>query len=300
VNTVDNPARQSFVIELAGRQNLMNAISLNSTIFNLARVVGPAVAGLLIGMVGLAPCFFLNSLSFLAPIWALTRLELDQPVRPRAALRLGELTRSVGAGFRYLGGTPAILWPVALVGLLSLFILNYNVVMPIFARDVLHGGAREFGFLMTALGIGSTLGALNLATHSRGGPRVPIMILGGVGMSAFNLLAGLQHTYLLSCLLLALAGFCQITCTSQINAIIQIASCDAMRGRVMSLYNLAFGGVSPLGSLYAGWLVSRAGAGADLAVSGTLGLVGTGLCAYALGRGLAITGPRPAASPHPR
>jgi predicted MFS family arabinose efflux permease len=284
VNCLDNPARQSFVIELAGRDHLMNAISLNSTIFNLARLLGPAVAGLLIDLVGLAPCFFINALSFLAPIWALTRLRLDEDRSAPPPLRLGELARSIGAGFRYLGGNPVILWPVVLVGLLSLFIINYNVVIPIYARDALGGGPREFGFLMAALGVGSTVGALALAARSRGGPQMALLLLGALGMSVFSLLAGLQHGFGLACLLLALTGFCQVTCTAQTNAVIQIASSDAMRGRVMSLYMLSFGGVSPLGSLYAGWLVARAGAGADLVVSGALGLAATGWCAYALGR----------------
>jgi predicted MFS family arabinose efflux permease len=284
VNTLDNPARQAFVIELAGRDDLVNAISLNSTIFNLARLLGPAVAGLLIDLVGLAPCFFINALSYLAPIWALTRLDLDEDRGAPPPLRLGELARSIGAGFRYLGGNPVILWPVVLVGMLSLFIINYNVVIPIFARSVLGGGAREFGLLMAALGVGSTLGALALTAGSGRGPRMAVLLLGALGMSAFSLLAGLQHHFGLSCLLLALTGFCQVACTAQANAVIQINSSDAMRGRVMSLYMLSFGGVSPLGSLYAGWLVARAGAGADLAVSGLLGLAATGWCAYALSR----------------
>lgn len=284
VNTVDNPARQAFVIELAGRDHLMNAISLNSTIFNLARMLGPAVAGLLIGLVGLAPCFFLNALSFLAPIWALGRLDLAEDRSPRPPLRVGELFGSIGEGIRYLGGNPVILWPVLLVGLLSLFIINYNVVIPIFARDALGGGARQFGFLMTALGVGSTVGALSLAARSQDGPRLGVLFLGAFGMSAFCLLAGLQHNFALSCLCLALIGFCQVTCTAQVNVTIQMASSDAMRGRVMSLYMLSFGGVSPLGSLYAGWLVGHAGAPAELAVSGVLGLAAVGGCAYALHR----------------
>lgn len=282
VNTLDNPARQSFVIELAGRDHLMNAISLNSTIFNVARLAGPAVAGLLIDLVGLAPCFFINALSFLAPIWALTRMDLAEDGEAPPPLRLGELARSIGEGLRYLGGNSLILWPVVLVGLLSLFIINYNVVIPMFARNVLGGGPREFGFLMASLGMGSTLGALALTARSGRGPQMGLLLLGALGMSVFSLLAGLQHQFGLSCLLLALTGLCQVTCTAQANAVIQMASSDAMRGRVMSLYMLSFGGVSPLGSLYAGWLVARAGAGADLAISGLLGLAATGWCAYAV------------------
>jgi MFS family permease len=281
VNTLDNPTRQAFVIELAGRENLMNAISLNSTVFNLARILGPAVAGLLISMIGIAPCFFLNAASFLAVIWALARIEIPAAAR-RTALHFRDYQGNITEGLRYLGRKPILLWPIILIGLLSLFVMNYNVVIPIFARDNLHGDAREFGFLMTALGAGSTLGALGLAARSQEGPRLGMLLLGGLGMSVFSLLAGCQHSYGLSCALLALTGFFQITCTAQINATLQMNSDDTMRGRVMSIFNLSFGGVTPLGSLYAGWLVNGAGAATDLVVSGALGLASTAVCAFAL------------------
>lgn len=292
VNTIDNPTRQAFVIELASRDDLMNAISLNSTIFNLARILGPAVAGLLIGMVGIAPCFFLNGISFLAALWALAHLDLPAPVTERAELRLRAFGASMASGIRYVAARPMILWPILLVGLLSLFVMNYSVVIPIFAQRNLHGDAREFGFLMTALGVGSTLGALTLAAKSKDGPNLRMLLTGGFAMSAFSLLVGFQHWYLLSCLLLALTGFFQITCTAQVNAIIQIHSDDTMRGRVMSIYNLSFGGVTPIGSLYAGTLVAGAGAATDLVVSGAIGLLATSVCAFALrGKGRVPPGP---------
>jgi MFS family permease len=282
VNTVDNPTRQAFVIELAGRDDLMNAISLNSTVFNLARILGPAVAGLLIGAVGLAPCFLINAISYLAALWALASLDLVETAKARTALHLREFLRSIQDGIRYLGASRILLWPIVLIGLLSVFIMNYNVVIPIFARSNLHGDARTFGFLMTALGIGSTLGALSLAARSREGPKLQVLLLGALGMSLFSLLAGLQHWFWLSCALLALTGFCQITCTAQINATLQIHASDDMRGRVMSIFNLSFGGVTPIGSLYAGSLVNGAGAAADLVLSGAMGLLSTAVCAFAL------------------
>jgi len=289
INTVDNPTRQSFVIELAGRDDLMNAISLNSTVFNLARILGPAVAGMLIGAVGIAPCFLLNGISYLAAIWALASLDLAAAPQARAELHLREYAASITGGIRYLGSKPQLLWPIVLIGLLSLFVMNYSVVIPIFARGPLHGGARQFGFLMTALGIGSTAGALTLAARSRSGPSLNMLLLGGLGMSTFSLTVGLQHGFLASCALLAATGFCQITCTAQINATLQINASDAMRGRVMSVFNLAFGGVTPIGSLYAGSLVNGAGAAVDLVVSGAIGILATAGCAFALFRR-----PRPA------
>ena len=297
VNTVDNPTRQAFVIELAGRDDLMNAISLNSTVFNLARILGPALAGLLIGAVGIAPCFLINGISYLAAIWALARLDLPAEVRAQGEMGLRAFKASITGGLRYLGAKPVLLWPIVLVGLLSLFVMNFNVVIPIFARDVLHGGARQFGFLMTALGVGSTLGALTLAARSREGPNLRALLLGALGPSAFSLMVGLQHGFLVSCALLALAGFSQITCTAQINATLQIHSSDAMRGRVMSVFNLSFGGVTPIGSLYAGSLVSGAGAALDLVVSGAIGILATAGCAFALARKPGGPGDRLGASP---
>ena len=168
VNTVDNPTRQAYVIELAGRDHLMNAISLNSTIFNLARMVGPAVAGLLIAAVGLAPCFFLNSASFIAVMWALTRLDL--PDRAGAVpVPFRDYGANILEGLRYAAAHALILWPIVLVGLLSLFVINYSVVMPVFVRADLGRGPEIFGLLMTALGVGSTLGALTLAARSKEG-----------------------------------------------------------------------------------------------------------------------------------
>ncbi|MDR3672806.1 MAG: MFS transporter [Holophaga sp.] len=135
---------------------------------------------------------------------------------------------------------------------------------------------------LTALGTGSTLGALSLAARSKDGPKLPILLLGALGMSVFSLMVGLQHGFFLSCALLALTGFCQIICTAQINATLQIHSSDDMRGRVTSVYNLSFGGVTPIGSLYAGSLVNGAGAAAALVVSGAMGILSTGVCAFAL------------------
>lgn len=282
VNTVDNPTRQAFIIELVGREDLMNAISLNSTVFNLARILGPAVAGLLIGLLGIAPCFLINGLSFLAVLWALAALRIPEAARESAKLKFRDYLGNMSEGVRYLALNPVLLWPIVLIGLLSTFVINYGVVIPIFAKNNLGGDAREFGFLMTSLGIGSTLGALSLAAKSREGPKFRQLFLGAFGMSAFSMCVGFQHWFPLSCALLALTGFFQITCTAQINATIQIESDDSMRGRVMSIYNLSFGGVTPIGSLYAGWLVGAAGAAVNFVVSGVLGILSAGLCAYAL------------------
>ncbi len=281
-NTLDVPTRQSFIIEMVGREDLMNAISLNSTMFNLARIVGPAVAGLMIGAIGIAPCFVLNGLSFIAVIAALTRIDSGDSQEKTAAaataagkkkLELASLLRDTGEGLRYIGGKPGILWPLALLGGMSLFVLNFSVVIPVFARDSIGGDATEYGFLMTAMGIGSLAGAVTLAVKSSGGPKIGRLLVGAFGMSAFSLLIGLQGNFALSCALLILTGFFTILCTTQANVLVQIRSEDRMRGRVMSVFSMVFGGVTPIGSLYAGALIEAAGAAFCLVASGIIGLV---------------------------
>ncbi|MDP2791357.1 MAG: MFS transporter [Rectinemataceae bacterium] len=315
-NTLDIPTRQSFIIELVGRENLMNAVSLNATMFNLARIIGPAVAGIMIGAIGIAPCFVLNGLSFIAVIIALTRIGTgsapgnaagkaqekvgkqsatsrsaasqeageDDPPEVSRRFELSALLRETGEGLRYIESKPGILWPLALLGSLSLFVLNFNVIIPVFARDIIRGDAAEYGFLMTAMGIGSLAGAVTLAVKSSSGPKIARLLAGAFGMSAFTLLIGLQRSFLLSCVLLALTGFSTILCTTQANALVQIRSEDGMRGRVMSVFSMVFGGVTPIGSLYAGALIEGAGPAICLVVSGIIGLVTAGICSSAVYR----------------
>jgi MFS family permease len=281
VNTLDVPTRQSFFIELVGRDDLMNAISLNSTVFNIARIVGPAVAGLMIGAIGIAPCFLINGISFLAVLWALSRIEMPSGVVTRRPESSSDgLGRSILEGVHYILERPVILWPIVLVAMMSTFVINFSIVIPIFAQRELAGDAKEFGFLMTAMGIGSLVGALALTARSAAGPKISKLLLGAFGMSVFSMAVGFQHNFYVSCVLLAFTGFCTITCTAQINATIQINSEDRMRGRVMSVYALAFGGVTPIGSLYAGRLMDSHGASACLVVSGLVGIVSAATCAF--------------------
>ena len=277
INTLDIPTRQSFVIELAGREHLVNAISLNSAAFNTARMVGPAVAGILIGLVGIAPCFLLNALSFVAVLWALMCISLPHRVRqPVEGHRLFQgVLASVGEGLAYVRARPALLLPLLQIGLLSTIVINYSVFVPVFARRQLKGDAIHFGLLMTSMGIGSLVAALRLAVRSRRGPQLRSLTLGAVGMSAFFLLTGFQTDFLLSGVCLGLTGFFTITFTASANAWVQLQSGDSMRGRVMSIYALVFGGVTPIGSLYAGWIIDAVGISPAIIVSGVLGLLST-------------------------
>lgn len=282
VNTLDIPTRQSFIIEMVGRQDLMNAISLNSTVFNLARVVGPAVAGLLIAGLGTATCFLVNALSFLAVIGALLLIEVPGAPFPREANRvnLNEVLASMNEGLHYIASKPRILFPIVLMALLSTFVINYNVVVPLFAQDVLGGDAVHFGLLMTSMGLGSLLAAIVLALRSRRGPQARVLAVSSFLMSLFFTLTGLTDTFFLACAALGLVGFFTVSFSASCNAYIQIQTEDRMRGRVMSVYALVFGGVTPIGSYYAGQVSESFGVKICMVVSGGIGILSSAFIAF--------------------
>jgi MFS family permease len=269
INTLDNPTRQSFIIELVGKEDLMNGIALNSSVFNLARILGPAVAGLLIGLIGIAPCFFINAASFLAVILGLWLINVP-----------GNVTRSernvladTAEGLRYIRSKRLILLPLVLLGLISAFVMNFNVLIPVFAKQELGGEAVDYGLLMTAMGAGSFIAALNLAARSKAGPRMKVVLWGALGMSVIELILGFEKQYLLAAVTLLAEGFFSITTTASINTTVQLNSDDAVRGRVMSVYSLVFGGVTPIGSLFAGGVSQALGAGSAFIISGVIGVL---------------------------
>lgn len=299
VTLIDNPTRQAFVIELAGRDVLMNAVSLNSAAFNTARMAGPAVAGLLIELVGIAPCYLLNSLSFLAVIGAL--LTIDVPDRrgisPLGSLR--DVVASVRGGLSHARGNRDILFNLLLMALLSTFVINYSVFVPTFAKIDLGQSASGYGFLMTAMGIGALTAALGQAARSRTGPRPARIWLSAAGMSGAVLLCGLQRSYPLSALLIGLAGFFTITLSTSMNTSIQLAAADDYRGRVMSLWSWVLGGVTPIGSLWAGSISELWSPALSMVLSGAIGLLVTLAMFLALrrrGPGPRAAAPAPAAS----
>ncbi len=296
VNTLDMPTRQSFFVELVGKEDLMNAIGLNSTIFNLARILGPAVAGLLIALMGIAPCFYLNAASFLAVIGGLLLMRLPRTGVPKGERRsLHDLWVEIREGLGYVRRSPAILYPLVLLAICSLFVMNYNVLVPIFATQNLHQEATGYGLLMTALGAGSFIGALRVTTNSRSGPRFTVLLGGAAGMCVLLGALGFVKSYALACVVLLGVGFCAISFTTLVNSKIQLTTDDRMRGRVMSLYSLVFGGVTPIGSLYAGKLTEISGAPGCMWASGAIGVVGTGIVLFLLSRALK-KGRSPAAS----
>jgi len=250
VNTVDMPARQAFLSDLVGREDLMNAIALNSSIFNAARAIGPALAGLLIASIGTAACFFVNGMSFLAVLAGLALITVDR--RPRGERPDFHVFADMREAIRYIRATPIVMIVILLVSVVSIFGTNFNVLVPVFAKLELQRDAAAFGFLMSSFGAGALLGAFSLAVFSRSGPRPYLLLGGGMGLSLTLMLIGLQRSYGMTAILLALAGWSMVTFFGMANTTVQMNTEDRLRGRVMSLYTLSFGGLTPFGSLFAG------------------------------------------------
>lgn len=251
-NAIDMPTRQAFVVELVGPRDLTNAIALNSSMFNSARLVGPAIAGLLIGIVGLAGCFLLNGLSFLAVIAGL--LMMHPPRLPTRHLTdIGTVWEDLREGFGYVRHTQVVFAVIVIVGALGTFGANFNVVLPILARNVLEVGATGLGWLMAAMGLGSLVASLGIAYSSRG-PRPRMIVAAAVAFSVFEIALAPVTTYGLALGLLALIGAAMVTVTAVANTYIQAMVPHRLRGRVMSIYTTVFAGTTPIGNTLVGAL----------------------------------------------
>lgn len=267
VNGFDLPARQAFTVELVGREDLPNAIALNSSVFNAARLVGPAIAGVLVAATSEGWCFLLNGLSYATVLAALLAIRLTRPER---TVQAGSLLTHIVDGLRYVRGHLPIRSLLLLLGMVSLAGMPYAVLMPVFADRILGGGARGLGILMSCAGGGALVGALLLA--ARRSPRgltawVPWGAFGfGLGLLGFSL----SRSFWLSALLLAPAGFAMMVQMAASNTLLQLLVPDALRGRVMSLYSMMFMGMAPLGALLAGGLAALIGAPGTVGAGGVL------------------------------
>jgi MFS family permease len=264
-NAFDIPARQAFLVDMVGREDLMNAIALNSTMFNGARIVGPAVAGILVAMIGEGWCFFANAVSYVAVIVGLMMMRVRRPVqKPPSGSPLSHILE----GFRFVRQTHPIRAILLLLGLISLVAMPYTVLMPVFAGRILHGGARGLGILMSATGVGALLAALTLASRTgvRGLGRWVAYSCGGFG--AALVLFALSRSFWLSAALLVPAGFCMMLQMASSNTLIQTMAPDHLRGRVMSVYSMMFMGMAPFGALMGGALADRLGAPLTVAMGG--------------------------------
>lgn len=281
VNAIDVPARQSFVIELvAGSADLPNAIALNSSVFNVARLVGPSIAGVLIGAVGEGMVFLVNGLSYVAVIGAL--LALRVPPAPQRAPPAAHVWAHLTEGVRYVTGFAPIRAGLLLLALVSLLGVPYTVLMPIFATEVLHGDAHTLGFLVSAVGVGALGGALFLASRRTvvGLGRVIVFAVTAFGLGLVGFAA--VRAQALAMLVLAVTGFGMMVHMASTNTILQTLVDDDKRGRVMSLFAVAFMGTTPIGNLFAGALAGRIGAPWTVFLGGVACLAGAALFARAL------------------
>jgi MFS family permease len=271
VNAFDIPARQSFLVEMVGREDLINAIALNSSMFNGARIVGPAVAGILVAAIGEGWCFFANGVSYIAVIIGLIMIKVPPAAVPKKASAISHIAE----GFRFAARNTPIRALLLLLGLVSLTGMPYAVLMPVFADHIFHSGARGLGILMGFSGAGALIGALALATRQGviGLGRWIAVSTGVFGASL--ILFSLSHSFWIAAALLVPVGLAMMTQMGASNTLIQTMTPDHLRGRVMSVYSMMFMGMAPLGALLAGVMADRFGAPFTVAAGGAVAIVGS-------------------------
>jgi predicted MFS family arabinose efflux permease len=269
-NTVDNPARQSYVVEMVGRTAMANAVALNSAAFNGARIIGPALGGLVIARFGVLPAFVINGMSFLAMVVALARIKAEgHPVSERGTTMREEIVE----GLRYALRSPDIRLILAVLLVVSLWVFNFSIYVPLLARTVLGEGAEGFGFLMAAVGVGAVAGALTLGIVVRESPPPVLLFTTAAGACAALLSLSVIQQFWLAALALFVMGYAGIMTLSGCNTALQMAAPDRLRGRVMSLHVLVFGGSFPIGAFLVGAMSERWGVGRAFLVNGTAGLL---------------------------
>jgi len=286
VNAIDMPVRQSFFAEMIPEEEVARAVAFNSAMFNGARVIGPAIGGVLIGVIGVGGCFAVNAASFLAVLLALVAMRSEElrPVphgkRPRSVTAV---LRSLAEGLRYVAKTPVVALAVVTVGVVSGVAMNFNVVIPPLARSVLQIGAPGLGLLAASVGLGSLTGALAVAALRR--PHTLAIVAGGAALGLFSVGAGLASgsgaawAVTLTVICLFAAGFGAIFMAASANGSIQTATPPQLRGRVMSVYTTVFAGSTPLGALATGAAVAAIGAPGALLLAGGLGVASAVLVA---------------------
>ncbi len=271
VNTLDMPVRQSFLIELVGKEDLMNGIALNSAMFNLSRTIGPAIAGLVMKYFGIATCFLVNSVSFaavLVSLFFIKPLMVSKPV-----IREVNIFKDILEGLKYIYHKKILFITILIMGVVGTFAMNFNVLVPVFSVEVLHQSETGYGLLMSFMGIGSFFGAMLVAAISKSGPNKFILYFVPVFAALALTLTGLTSVYALTCLALAVTGFFFIMFASNANSTMQMNTESKYLGRVMSVYTLVFSGSTPLGNLYAGAITEKFGSRIGVIACGAIILV---------------------------
>lgn len=270
VSSIDMPTRLSFIVEMVGPDDLINAVALNSATFNSARIIGPAIAGVVIAAAGLAPVFAVNALSYLAVIVGLSLMRVSE-LRPshRLPRGRGQLREAV----TYVAKRRQLLLPMLLVGMLGMFGFNTQITLALMAKDVFHRSAGGYGALSSALAVGALVGAL--MTARRGQPRVALLIASAILFGLTEIVVGLAPNIIVFALLLVPMGVLMITFAASANAIVQLGAGEEIRGRVMALYSLVFLGGTPIGAPLIGWLAQHFGARSGLITGGAGSIVAT-------------------------
>ena len=267
ITAVDNPTRQSFVIEMVGRDDLPNAVALNSASFNMARLVGPAIAGVLLVWIGAGWVVLINAVSFSAVIWSLAHLRRRELRTPPAIERAKGQLRE---GLTYVRSRPDLLLTIVLVFFVGTFGLNFSMLLAVFAADVFDGGAAAYGWLSTAMAVGTLGGALVAAR--RGRPLKRLVLGSAFAFGVLEVLCALMPTYWLFLAMLVPTGFAALTFMTSANATLQLGSIPEMRGRVMALYTTVFFGGAPLGAPLMGWVAEMFGPRWSLVLGGSVSL----------------------------
>ncbi len=289
VTAFDNPARQAFVVEIVGKEDLPNAVGLNSATFHLARVIGPAAAGLLINLVGTGPVFLINGVSYLAVLAGLYSMR-EEELNPSDRVERGR--GQLMEGLRYVRHRRDLLLPIVVVGIVGTFGMNFQMTMALMAKSVFDKGAGSYGLLGTALAVGSLCGALFAARRAR--PSARLMVGAAIGFGLLEVICGLMPSYFSFMALLVPTGLVLIVLNTTANATMQMGAGPGMRGRVMALYMTVLLGGTPIGAPVIGWLADVAGPRWSLLGGGLVSAVGTAVATLIIGGGPACLRRRPA------
>jgi MFS family permease len=271
-NAFENPSRQSFVLEMVGPKDLRNAVSLNSTMNNVARAVGPAIAGIIIASFGEGWCFALNAVSFVAVVFSLMIMDRStlSPSVPTVRAK-GQLRE----GFKYIAGTPKLLYPLIMMALVGMLAYEFQVTLPVVAGRVFHGNSEDYGLMMASMGIGAVIGGLWTASKGKTGTRA--ITRASLLFGAFITIAAVAPKLGIEFVALALVGFASVSFLSMTNSTLQLETDPQMRGRVMALWAVAFMGSTPIGGPLIGWITTETSARVGLGVGAASCFVAAGM-----------------------
>lgn len=268
--TFDMPARQSYFIELVGKEHIMNAISLNSTIVNLAKIIGPAIAGVAMLELGPGFCFLVNGISYVVVIVGLSFINTPDKVIIKNSKNM---VYEIKHGLKYVANVASLKTTLIIMGIVCTFAMNVDVIITVFVPEVLHKGAQEFSFMLSAMGLGSFIGALFMAGRSKRGTKKYVLFMNAILVSILQIFAYFNGSYGITLILVACMGFLNLTFLNMANAMLQLNSSDEYRGRVMSLYSLLNAGSTPIGNFYAGSVMEKMGAAAGFLMCGGITLI---------------------------